>query len=512
MCRSALQSFGEDPNTRMLLGVIRCRAGDATGGIGDLERACSLLPTHEPALLNLAIACLDDGRLVRAREVLAHLLHLNPRHAHARAVLGSVLVEAGDGEAAREAFTSALQIKADLVDALAGLAHVEEQEHRLREARELAARALAASPLQPLASLVRARVALRQNDPATALRVAGELLHRGKPAPVNRAMAESCVAEACDAMSRFDEAFAAFGRANDVQYDLARAVGVVADGPLSPATLRRLAAWVARTEPAHWRMAPPADRQPVFLVGFPRSGTTLLEQVLASHPRITTIEECDCLMDAAHELMVADSDFASWADLPDRTVERLRIQYWARVDAALAGAPAQAVLVDKQPLNAAYLPLIHRLFPEARIILALRDPRDVVLSCFQQRFAMNTAMFQLLRLDSAAAYYAAVMALVDISRTRFPLAVHAIRYEDLIADFDRQIRDVLGFLGLEWNAAVRDFALTARNRRIGTPSAAQVVRPLHAGASGKWLRYRAHMEPVLPILEPWVRRFGYAPA
>jgi hypothetical protein len=158
------------------------------------------------------------------------------------------------------------------------------------------------------------------------------------------------------------------------------------------------------------------------------------------------------------------------------------------------------------------LPVIYRLFPDAKIVLAVRDPRDTVLSCYQQRFGMNAAMFQLLRLDTATRYYDAAMRLVRACRAKLPLSVHEVRYEAVVSDFDATVGSVLGFLGVAWDDAVRNYAETAKTRAIGTPSASQVVQPLYATAQGKWRNYRSFLEPVLPALEPWVRVFDYEPS
>jgi hypothetical protein len=271
-------------------------------------------------------------------------------------------------------------------------------------------------------------------------------------------------------------------------------------------------AFVDGIDPSRWQAAPPAARTPVFLIGFPRSGTTLLDQILASHPEVSTLEERDTLLDAASELMSTEQAFGRWASLQHTEIERLRGLYWQRVTAGTAGAPQTRVFVDKQPLNAVLLPLIHRLFPAARIVLALRDPRDVVLSCFQQRFGMNVAMYQLLRLDTAAAYYDAVMRLIEVSRGKLPLALHVVKYEDIVARFEATVRELLVFLELQWDERVRRYTETARERTISTPSASQVVRPLYGSARGKWRNYRAFLEPCLPTLAPWVQSLGYEPA
>jgi hypothetical protein len=125
---------------------------------------------------------------------------------------------------------------------------------------------------------------------------------------------------------------------------------------------------------------------------------------------------------------------------------------------------------------------------------------------------MNPAMYQLLTLEGAAAYYDAVMRLSELYRELLPLPQHLVRYESLVEDFEGTARAACDFIGLEWDEAMREFAAKARSRGISTPSAAQVARGLNREGQGVWHRYRQHMAPVLPILEPWVRRFGYEPA
>jgi hypothetical protein len=210
--------------------------------------------------------------------------------------------------------------------------------------------------------------------------------------------------------------------------------------------------------------------------------------------------------------MMPDSgDFRFWANLPEHEIERLRGLYWHSVKASLGDMPRAPVFVDKLPLNAVLLPLIYRLFPHSRIILALRDPRDTVLSCFQQRFVINEAMYPLLRLDSAVRFYDGVMGVVQTCRERLGLPFHAIRYEDVVADFDQEIGKLLTFVNLPWDDRVRDFAATARLRMVNTPSATQVVMPLYSSSVGKWRNYASHTAPFFPVLAPWVATFGYDP-
>ena len=170
---------------------------------------------------------------------------------------------------------------------------------------------------------------------------------------------------------------------------------------------------------------------------------------------------------------------------------------------------SRPVFVDKMPLNAVFLPLIAKLFPHAKILLALRDPRDVVLSCFRRRFAMNAGMFEFTGLDTSAAYYALVMELVQVYSQKLALHLFPARHESLIADFGGEARRLCDFLGLEFQDEMRNFAGRAKAKNIDTPSNVQLARGLNDAGVAQWRRYAAQLEPVLPVLAPFVARFGY---
>jgi tetratricopeptide (TPR) repeat protein len=511
-CELALRQFGEDANALMILGTIEMQNGDVARAIVHYERARAAMPTHIHVLVNLGSAYREVGRLRDARDVLEKAVQVDRRFAIAHNNLGNVLLDLGDREAAKGEYEQAMAVQPDYAEPVAALARIAEEEHRLDDARRLSERALFLAPQNVLARLIRARTELRDGDPAQA-RGMLEALLREAPTHTNRVVAEGYLGEACDKLGRYDDAFAAFARANDLQLAQHAAANAMDQGPMAPQTVTKLTAFVAATDLATWREAPPLNEAaPVFLIGFPRSGTTLLDQILASHPQITTLEERDTLVVLADALIASGHDFERWPTLPAHDIEQLRAAYWEHVAAGLRGAPMESVFVDKQPLNSVLLPLIYRLFPTAKILLAIRDPRDVLLSCFQQRFGMNAAMFQLLQLDTAAAYYDSIMSLVRASRKKFPLRMHEVKYETLVDAFEATVRGLLDFLEVPWDDAVLSYAETARKRTIGTPSAAQVVQPIYASSRGKWRNYRDHLEPHLARLEPWVTAFGYEPS
>ena len=198
-------------------------------------------------------------------------------------------------------------------------------------------------------------------------------------------------------------------------------------------------------------------------------------------------------------------------ELSGEEIGRIRTAYWANVRGEI-GDVANKLIVDKFPLNIVVLPLIKRVFPQAKIIFALRDPRDVIFSCFQQRFGMNVAMVQFLQLNTAATYYDLVMRLMDACRETLALDLHEVRYEDVVADLENSARDLASFLGIGFEPAMLNYRDTALRRTIETPSARQVIQPLYTRSIQRWRRYAPQLAPILPILEPWAIRYGYSPA
>ncbi len=161
------------------------------------------------------------------------------------------------------------------------------------------------------------------------------------------------------------------------------------------------------------------------------------------------------------------------------------------------------------PLNTLKIPIIARLFPRATILFAVRDPRDVVLSCFRRTFATHEATYELLTLERAARFYDTVMRVGELCRVKLAPRIHRLRLEDLVEDFDAQVRGLCEASGLPWADTMRDFAERAKTGAVSTPSASQIARGLNDRGIGQWRRYRTQMAPVLPLLQPWAERFGY---
>jgi tetratricopeptide (TPR) repeat protein len=260
--------------------------------------------------------------------------------------------------------------------------------------------------------------------------------------------------------------------------------------------------WAARLRP----LKPSKRRPPAFLVGFPRSGTTLLDTFLMGHPDTEVVEEF-------HMLGAAETVLGEAADLPSRTnaeLEQARNAYYTELDRH-ADPRLSKLIIDKLPLNILGLPVIYSLFPDSKVIFAQRHPCDAVLSGFMQSFALNEAMACFLTIEDAADLYDVAMGVFSRASDVLPIATQKLVYEELVAEPEAALRPLIEFLGLDWRPALLDHRSTAHSRgAIITPSYDQVVQPLNKSPSGRWRRYEKQLAPVLPGLLPWAERLGYS--
>ena len=251
-------------------------------------------------------------------------------------------------------------------------------------------------------------------------------------------------------------------------------------------------------------------RAPVFFFGFPRSGTTLVEQVLASHPDIETLDE----QPAVDEMLgllpgFPESYPQALANLTLGEIERMRVRYFEVADEFLK-SESGGLMIDKMPLNIVHVVMIRRIFPQAKMILALRHPYDVCLSCFMQNFEIGPAMANFFSLEDAANLYAKVMTLWQKYTQALALDVHAVKYEDFVDDFESETAALLKFLGTEWDASMAQYAEQAKSRaRIATVSYDQVVQPIYRRAQYRWKNYRDEIGTSFDALKPFAESFGY---
>jgi Tfp pilus assembly protein PilF len=509
----ALAAGQVDPLALNLAAWRREEAGDYAGAHRLLRQALELSPGDVAVLGAIGAVLRKEHRLDEALAVLDRVVAAEPRHSAAWLERGYTLEALRSEAAAVESYERALAIDPDLAPALGKLADIAAKKGERDRARACAERALALDPANPSATFAAAALEIEAGEAVQAAarleRLSGTALK-----PEDRTRTLTLLGDALDKQDRRAEAFRTWSEAQ--RNFRAAFAPLLEPGPGRPSHrsfIEAIAAQVEKAPPAERPEpeppAPGAAKGHVFLLGYPRSGTTLVENILAGAAEVVALEERDTFPDTDGILVANDGAMPDLRALDPALVADLRARYWARVR-AMAGEVAGRVFVDMNPFNGIKLPIIGRLFPEARILIMRRDPRDVVLSCFRINFTPSAAAYAFADLKETALHYDALMGLIELCRERLPLAFHEVRYDRLVADFEPTVRAMAQFAGVEWTEDFHAFDRTAQTRGVRTASATQVRRGLYDGG-GQWRRYEAELEPVLPILAPWVERFGFRP-
>lgn len=492
------------------LANLQARRGAVDAAAATLESVIAVDPDNAAAHNNLGVVLGAVGSHASAVSAAERACRLAPQNSEYHRNHGLALTRAKCFDAAAEAYQRASELAPEDGRAGAALASLEERRNRLSAAESAAQAVLRVSPKDPEARLVLARIGRRRGafDAALeALRPIGGL----DRLPV--ALAASIASERGfinDRAGRTEAAIESFRQANALHDGGDEATGIDRQ-----AFFRSIAAERAFAETARYDQWP--DRiddgceDPIFLVGFPRSGTTLTEQILAARDDLAATDEEPVLLREIGRLGESGAYPRCLSALDDAAVRALRWRYFDGMEAAV-GSLVGRRLLDKLPLNLAHLSAIRRLFPQARLIMALRDPRDVVLSNWMQNFDLNEAMIQALDITTAARAYAAVMDLWLFQRDRVGLARLEHRYEEMVSDVETAVRRLTEFLGLDWDASILKFDGSARGRVISTPSARDVASGgVFDRAKGRWRRYETLLAPATPHLAPYVKAFGYEP-
>lgn len=486
-------------------------AGRLPEAIEEFRRALVYLPNDATIHNAIGVCQMSLERIPEALRSFDAALSINPNHALTHYRKGLAFSMQGDHDLAQASYERAIELDPNYAEALGSLASVFARKREGEKARMLAERALQLRPNEPTSVYALAIVDIAEKRFEQAEQRLRTLLTEGRLATHARAALLGQLGDALDGQGRYAEAFAVYTQEND---DLRkRHADQIAKGRAAEAA-QHLIAYFETTSPERWKSVDDARPDPagpaehVFLLGFMRSGTTLLEQVLASNPQIVALEEKGLLNPPSETYLTSIEGLDSLAALSGTALAKEREKYWARVSSNHVDIKGK-VFVDKQPLNTVKLPLISKLFPKAKVLLALRDPRDVVFSCFRRHFRTSTTMYEFLTLEDAASFYASVMRLAELCRQKLPLNVFEHRYEDMVQDFDSRVHALCNFIGAEWAETMREFDKHAPYVDLRSPSATQVRRPLYSEGVGHWRRYAKELAPVLPILQPWVEKYGY---
>jgi tetratricopeptide (TPR) repeat protein len=475
-----------------------------------LRKAVRLAPRDTACRNALGLCLMKLGRPRQALEEFDRVLAQQPALAFAHVNRGNALIALREANAAQDCYARALVHDPNQPMALAALAGLAAGRGGYAEARALAEKALAAAPELTEAQMSLAAAEYGDGELGRAETRLRAVLSKERLTEADEVHARGLLGHVLDSAARYDEAFEAFTACN--QALRRRHAGRF---PSALQYARELGAWLERSgaRDDRWRReagarAETAPARHIFVLGFPRSGATLIDVALEGHPEVACVDGTELLLESVQAFMGRPEDLERLIAAPRATLEQCRAAYWRRVEAAGVD-PRGRIVVDTCALNSLKLPLIARLFPRAKILFACRDPRDLIVSCFRYRFAMSAPTYELLSLEGAAAYYVTVTELFIRLTNLLGLDVCLVRHEDMVSAFAREMTRICEFLGIGWHPAMGDFALRSRERGEPLPSMSQLVRRLGTEGLGGWRHYRPHLQTVIPLLEPWVKRFYY---
>lgn len=510
---AACNQFPDDAELLLYLGHICARLSDATGTETCLRKAREISAGDHRISMQLANLLLQTNRLDEACRLYEEALANNPSDADAHCNLASIHAALDQPDKAVHHYKKALEIRPGHIDSLVNLGIIYEILHKIDDARNAAEQALSLDPSHTFAMFLMAKIERRASNFESAENFLRKVLSHDK-SPTMIANAAMHLGAVLDRRGKYDEAFSFFTLGNNTLSKLAE------NAPFDKQECQRRIAgyrnWLNKQSPQkyinanrhNWR-----GKSPIFFVGFPRSGTTLVEQILNQEESLVTTNETPLiqqLINAIPELKTYPYGLTRFLHaLDDAQAEQLRQEYWQKAKLTLGDLDNPTRLIDKLPLNIIELGFIHKIFPDAHVLVALRDPRDACLSCFMQVFELNPAMSNFLSLQSSIDFYTDVMDLWLKYRSTLPIKWHEYRYEDLVDDFETTTRSIYDFLDLEWSRDILNYHESASKHHIKSPSYQDVTKPLYNKAIGRWKNYSTHFDPYQPKLRPFLDEFDY---
>jgi tetratricopeptide (TPR) repeat protein len=486
---------------------------DYPSALETLERASRLNPSNTAILLDLGRKQGLRQNYADAERWFEQAVRVSPRKTETLALAGVNSRDFRHPDLAERYLRRAVEQKDAAPEMLAELAEICERRRRNNEAAELVERALHQNPNCAAALLVRARLEHQAGRPEAAEKLLRSLPVSTPPPVLARAGYE--LGRLLDRQGRYVEAMEAFSKAKALQ--LPQAGRPAYELKIIRARIHHMTACATADVLQEWSAAgnklQPAHRL-VLLGGHPRSGTTLLEQVLDAHPDAVSAEETEVFYNEAFgPLLQGHPDdtamFDGLAKATPEALQRSRQNYFRAMESSVGQPVGGRLLIDKNPSYTFLIPGFVRVFPESKLLIALRDPRDVVLSCFMQDIPLNQAGAAFLALESAAAEYGALMGGWLQLKPLLKNPWLEVRYEDMVEDLESVARRTLEFLGLPWDERVLGFDKHARQKIVRSPTYADVTQPVYKRAKGRWHHYRKYLEPHLGKLKPFIEAFEY---
>lgn len=466
---------------RNALGAALLTLGKSAAAEAQFRQAIADKPKLAEAHINLGVVLSATQRLQDAENALRGALKLKPADPSARSHLGQILLHRGRLDLARIEFEKAAKVAPGNAGVLFGLGVLARSEGRFDEAQDLFRRALAADPQMGTAWAAIAGLRTMTPEQADWRREAERAAARMQAVP-DEASVRFAIGKYFDDVGQYEQAFASYRRANE----LLKTVATPYDNEVHAQHIDDMIRVYTPQAIARARAGGSVSTKPVFVIGMPRSGTSLAEQILASHPAVAGAGELPFWNDAARR-----HDESARKDLLEAPLlEQLASEYLSTLRQR---CPEARHVVDKMPRNADFLGVIYSAFPQARIIYMRRDPIDTCLSCYFQHF--TTTLNYTLDLSDLARYYTEHARLMAHWRKVLPPGtILDVPYEELVADQETWTRKILAFLGLEWDERCLRFNET--QRPVVTSSYWQVRQRIYGSSVRRWRNYSKFVGPL----------------
>ena len=474
-------------------------------------------PDNVPALVDTARALGHRHQIKAAVHYLERVRALNPGRPDLLFILGQSLRMIHREELAIRYFEEYVaKDGCKHADAHFELAVLYERRHRLEEAECAVDRTLKLDPSYFEAWLMRGRLLVRNGENEKATGMFRRLAVNSRAHIITRAQAWAALASLADKEGDYEEAVHCMSKCKDTQISHAQVFQSHSDVVLG--NLQRFGESITADHLRRWQAQEDLGELPrvAQLTGFPRSGTTLLENVLDAHSGVVSSEELqvfgrDIMVSSWKESHETTPPTAEAFDaIPLSKLRDLRRRYLTAIEETLDEPIGDRVHLDKNPTHTLFIPAIARLFPETKFLIALRDPRDVVVSCYLQYLPLNPTSSSFLTIDATARRYALDLGMWLRLRPLLDSETWLqMRYEDMVDDLASSARRALTFLKLPWEDSVLNYRERLSAKTVHSPTYLDVAKPVHRGAIGRWKNYARWIEPCLPLLERFVREFGY---
>jgi tetratricopeptide (TPR) repeat protein len=488
---------------------------DFQAAIELMERASRLDPANAGLLLDLGRMYGVRYDYAAAERCFEKAVRISPKKIETLAAAGLQSRDFGSFPMSARYYLRASEEKNATPEVFVQLAKLYERLRRMEDAADMVERALKLNSTCPEALLTRARLERQKGRLEEAEKLIRSFVNKSNPDVWIHAQTWYELGTILDRQGKYDDAFAAFVQAkallrpnaerllNELKIVRKRITDMQAN--ISAEALQRWFDGAAALRPSK-RLA--------LLGGHPRSGTTLLEQVLDSHLDIVSVEETTIFHDEAYmpltrSLPENEPMLSVLEAAQTNALQQSRANYFRSVEKFLGKPVGERLVIDKNPSLTFLIPLLIRVFPEIKFLIAVRDPRDVVLSCFMQSLPLEQGSSAYLSLESTVEEYATMMSFWQALKPLIKNPFLEVRYEDMVENLESVARRTLDFLGVPWDARVLGFDEHARQKVVRSPTYADVTKPVYKGAVGRWRNYQKHLEPHLEKLAPFIKVFGY---